>query len=143
MSDKFRQDITRESIIRSMINKTGQNLKRLAQSFARAENSKEITNKFLKDSRKITIDNFERLINEPSIKKEINSLSDYESNQRYNVVQSILINNPNLTALEIFQEVSPTGLFKDEYDIKDLLDWMHKKGHVIKDSQNRYSFIFF
>lgn len=143
LSDKFRQDITRESIIRSMINKTGQNLKRLAQSFARAENSKEITNKFLKDSRKITIDNFERLINEPSIKKEINSLSDYESNQRYNVVQSILINNPNLTALEIFQEVSPTGLFKDEYDIKDLLDWMHKKGHVIKDSQNRYSFIFF
>ena len=143
LADKFKQEKTREFIVRSMMNKTSYNIKRLAQSFARAEDKNEITNKFLKNSRRTTLDNFERLISEPSIKKEIDSIKDYETNERYNVVQAILINNTNLTAIEIFLEVKSTGLFKDEYDLQDLLDWMHKKGHLIRDSQNRYSFIFF
>ena len=143
LADKFKQEKTRELIVRSMLNRTSYNIKRLAQSFARADDKNEITNKFLKDSRRTTLDNFERLLGEPSIKKEIESIKDYESNERYNVVQATLINNANLTAIEIFREVKSTGLFKDEYDLQDLLDWMHKKGHVTRDSQNRYSFIFF
>lgn len=143
LADKFKQEKTRELIVRSMLNRTSYNIKRLAQSFARADDKNEITNNFLKDSRRTTLDNFERLLVEPSIKKEIESIKDYESNERYNVVQATLINNANLTAIEIFREVKSTGLFKDEYDMQDLLDWMHKKGHVIRDSQNRYSFIFF
>ena len=143
LADKFKQEKTRELIVRSMLNRTSYNIKRLAQSFARADDKHEITNKFLKDSRRTTLDNFEQLMSEPSIKKEIESIKDYESNERYNVVQATLINTPNLTVIEIFREVRSTGLFKDEYDLQDLLDWMHKKGHVIRDSQNRYSFIIF
>ena len=143
LADKFKQDKTRELIVRSMLNKTSYNIKRLAQSFARADDKTEITNKYLKDSRRTTLDNFEQLLGEPSIKKEIDSIKDYESNERYNVVQATLINNANLTAIEIFHEIRSTDLFKDEYDLQDLLDWMHKRGHVIRDSQNRYSFIFF
>jgi len=143
LADKFKQEKTRELIVRSMINKTSYNVKRLAQSFARADDENVISNKYLKDSRRNILDNFENLISEPSIKKEIDSIKDYESNERYNVIQATLINNPNLTAFEIFQEVKSTDLFRDEYDMQDLLDWMHKKGHVIRDSKNRYSFIFF
>ncbi|KYC44636.1 MAG: hypothetical protein APG12_01557 [Candidatus Methanofastidiosum methylothiophilum] len=143
LADKFKQEKTRELIIRSMLNKTSYNIKRLAQSFARADDKKEITNKYLKDSRNTILDNFERLMVEPSIKKEIDSIKDYESNERYNVVQVTLINNPTLTVMEIYNEVKSSELFKSEYDLQELLDWMHKKGHVIKDSQNRYSFIFF
>lgn len=143
LTDKIKQEKTRELIVRSMLNETSYNIKRLAQSFARADEKNEITNKYLKDSRRTTIDNFERLLSEPSIKKEIDSIKEYESNERYTIVQAVIINNPNLTIIEIYQEVKSTGLFKDEYDLQDLLDWMHKKGHVIKDSQNRYSFIFF
>ncbi len=143
LDDKIKQEKTREFVVRSMISKTGYNLKRLAQSFARANDEKEIRDKFLKDSRKIILDNFERLLNEPSIKKQIDSIKDYESNERYNVVQATLINNPNLTITEIYREVESTGLFKDEYDLQNLLDWMYKKGQIIRDSKNRYSFIFF
>jgi len=143
LTDKIKQEKTRELIVRSMLNETSYNIKRLAQSFARADEKNEITNKYLKDSRRTTIDNFERLLSEPSIKKEIDSIKEYESNERYTIVQAVIINNPNLTIIEIYREVKSTGLFKDEYDLQDLLDWMHKKGHVIKDSQNRYSFIFF
>ncbi len=143
LADKFKQEKTRELIVRSMINKTSYNVKRLAQSFARADEENVISNKYLKDSRRNILDNFENLISEPSIKKEIDSIKDYESNDRYNVIQATLINNPNLTAFEIFQEVKSTELFRDEYDMQDLLDWMHKKGHIIRDSKNGYSFIFF
>ena len=141
LADKFKQEKIRELIVRSMLNKTSYNIRRLAQSFARADDKNEIKNKYLKESRRITLDNFERLISEPSIKKEINSIKDYESNERYTAVQATLINNSNLTVIEIFHEVKATDLFKDEYDLQDLLDWMHNKGHVIRDSQNRYSFI--
>jgi hypothetical protein len=138
LADKFKQEKTRNYIIQSMLNKTSSNIKRLAQSFARADDKTEITNKFLKESRRTTLDNFERLINEPSIGKEINYIKNHESDERYNVVQATLINTPHLTAVEIFREVKLTELFKDEYDIQTLLDWMHKKGYVIRDSQNRY-----
>jgi len=140
LSDIIKQEKTREMIIRPIINETSLNIRRLAQSFARAEDKNEITKKHLKDSRKITLDNFERLIAEPSIKKEIDSIKNYESDERYNVVQATLINTPYLTTVEIFLEVKSTDLFKDEYDLQSLLDWMHKKGHVIRDSQNRYYF---
>ncbi|HNR44998.1 MAG TPA: hypothetical protein PKH80_07520 [Methanofastidiosum sp.] len=143
LADKFKQDKTRELIVRSILNRTSYNIRRLAQSFARADDKTEITNKYLKDSRRNVLDNFERLISEPAIKKEIDSIKDHESDERYNVVQATLINNPYLNVVEIFREVKSTDLFKDEYDVQDLLDWMHKKGHVIRDSQNRYSFIFF
>lgn len=138
LADKFKQEKTRDYIIQSMLYKTNSNIKRIAQSFARADDKKEITKKYLKDSRNIVLDNFERLISEPSIKKEINFMGDHESDERYNVVQAALINTPNLTAVEIFLEVKSTDLFKDEYDLQGLLDWMHKKGYVIRDSQNRY-----
>lgn len=143
LADKIKQEQTRLLVVRSMLTMTGYNVKRLAQSFARANDKNEITAKFLKDSRRIIIDNFERLLSEPSIKKEIDSIKDHESNERYNVVQAALINTPNLTAIEIFREVNSTGLFKNEYDLQSLLDWMHKKGHLIRDSKNRYTFIFF
>ncbi|MFA7690528.1 MAG: hypothetical protein WCY18_05510 [Methanofastidiosum sp.] len=141
--DKFKQDKTRELIIRSMLDRTSYNIKKLAQSFARADDKTEIANKFLKDSRRTILDNFEQLLDDPLIKKEIDSIKNYESNERYNVVQATLINTPNLTVVEIFCEIKSTDLFKDEYDLQNILDWMHKKGHVIRDSQNRYSFIFF
>ena len=140
LSDIIKQETTRETIIRPIINETSLNIKRLAQSFARAEDKDEITKKHLKDSRKITLDNFERLIGEPLIKKEIDSIKSYESDERYNVVQATLINTPYLTTFEIFLEVKSTNLFKDEYDLQNLLDWMHKKGYVIRDPQNRYYF---
>ena len=121
-----------------MLKRTNYNIKRLAQSFARADDKNEISNKYLKDSRNIILDNFERLISEPSIKKEINYVKNWESDERYNVVQAALINNPNMGVVEIFLDVKSTDLFKDEYDLQNLLDWMYKKGYVIRDSQNRY-----
>ena len=138
LSDKFKQEKTRNYIIQSMLKRTNYNIKRLAQSFARADDKNEISNKYLKDSRNIILDNFERLISEPSIKKEINYVKNWESDERYNVVQAALINNPNMGVVEIFLDVKSTDLFKDEYDLQNLLDWMYKKGYVIRDSQNRY-----
>ena len=62
-------------------------------------------------------------------------------NARYSVVQTEIINNPFSNVMEIFEDVKSTKLFKDIYDLQNFLDWLHKKGYIIRDSKGGYRWV--
>jgi hypothetical protein len=63
------------------------------------------------------------------------------SGNRYSIVETELINHPFSIIIEIFEVIKSTKYFQDLYDLQEFLDWLHKKGYVIVDGQNRYYWI--
>lgn len=139
LSDIIKKEKAREHVIRTMMFNTENNLKRIAQSFARADKKEQLDFKYLKQSRDLIIDNFTGLINHQEFKNIVTQMERNKSDSRVSVVQTDLINYPHSNLLEIYDSIKPTNLFEDIYDLQNLLDWLHKKGYVITDSNNKYT----
>ncbi|MEA1993555.1 MAG: hypothetical protein U9N35_04065 [Euryarchaeota archaeon] len=144
LSDTIVHDSSREHLIRSLFLDRGMsNLKRIAQSIARAEEEEKVDKKHLRTTRNLIIANFKEFIEIPEMHKVISSLEKKRSKAgpRFSIIQTELINHPKSTLQEIFESVKSEGIFKDMDDLQRFLDWLHRKGYVISDGSNRYQWV--
>ncbi len=138
LSDSIKQDESREYQVSSMLYQSGYNLKRIAQSVARAEEKDMLDSRHLKKARDLIVDNLGGFINHPRFNQIKSRMESKREDARYSVVQTEIINHPHSSSAEIFDAIKTTKLFSDTYNLQELLDWMHRKGHVIIDSSKRY-----
>ncbi len=138
LSDTIKQTESREYQINSMLYPSSYNLKRIAQSIARADEKDELDEKHLKKARDLIVDNFTSFINHPKFRLIKSRMEKKKEDVQYSVIQTEIINHPHCSTTEIFDAVKPTRLFIDIYDLQRWLDWLHRKGHVIIDSNKRY-----
>ena len=138
LSDFNKQAESREYLVSSMLYESSFNLKRLAQSFARDDEKDQLNDKHLKKGRDLIVDNFTDFINHPRFRFIKFEMEKKKEDGRYSVIQTEIINFPHSSTAEIFEQIKKTRLFKDIYDLQGLLDWLHKKGYVITDSNKKY-----
>jgi len=143
-SDIIKSEEDRKYFIKTSISKNKDNLKRLAQSFARADEKNKLQSEYLEEARDLIVDNITHLIYKTPY---TSTLFDFynkptiTSGNRYSVVETELISHPLSSNIEIFDAIKSTNLFHDLYDLQEFLDWLHNKGYVIVDGRNRYSWI--
>jgi len=141
LSDIHKKEEDREYVVRSLLSPSVHNLKRLAQSFARSEEKEVLNADYLKKARNLLIDNFTGFIEHPEFKRMRWKMEASRAQARFSVVQTEIVNNPRSSAAEIFEAVESTGLFRDIYDLQDLLDWMQERGYVIVDMKKQYRWV--
>ena len=138
LSEIYKNSTEREHVVKSMHHKSKYNLKRLAQSLARVDENNSISENNFEKARGIIVDNFTDLVNHKDVHKFADKIKTRKENERYSVIQTEIINSPSSTAMEIFNEIEYTGLFKDIYDLQSLLDWLIKNGHITENEEKRY-----
>lgn len=141
LTDIVRQEENREYLVRSMLQPTQYNLKRISQSFARSDGEDTVSLNHLRQARKMVVANFEGFINHPEFSSIRLEMERSRDDVRYSVVQTEIINNPRSSVREIFESVRTTGLFRDIYELQELLDRLHRNGYVIVDRNNRYTWV--
>lgn len=135
MPEEFR-DIVAEIKVKDCM----ENLKREAKSLARAEGKEKVDSSLLHHARNDFLDRFWQL-EENEMFRNIKYDAKREWNKiKFFNVENILRELKRATIEEIYQKVDKT-FFKDIEDLKGLLKWMQGKDFVIKDSQNRYSWV--
>jgi len=141
LPDIYRDEKSKEHWVNSLLYPLTDNMNRIAQSLARADEKDKLNEKYLKKARGIIIDNFKGFIDLPEIQDTLSSLTKRKSKggPRYSIVQTELINHPQSTVKEIFEAVKSTGVFTDIYDLQEFLDWLHRKGYVIVDGNRKYT----
>lgn len=141
LSDVNKQAESREYLISSMMHQLSYNLKRVAQSIARADENDLLDGKHLKKARGLIIDNFTGFIHHPRFHLVKSRMESKKEDARFSVIQTEIINHPRSSTAEIFEAIKTTKLFKDIYDLQELLDWLHRRGHMIIDSNKRYIWV--
>jgi len=141
LSDVHKREESREYLVRSMLHQSKYNLKRVAQSFARADEKDKLDGDYFKKARNLLVDNFTGFINHPEFHTIKSIMKKRKENVRYSIVQTEIINNPYSSTAEIFESVKSTKYFKDIYDLQDFLDWLHKKGYVIVNIDKKYRWV--
>jgi DNA replicative helicase MCM subunit Mcm2 (Cdc46/Mcm family) len=129
--------------INAMMPKIKENLIRIAQSLARADEKDKVLLKHIKDSRNIIKSSLEELLENPTVRREIKAVKRQESKRtpRFGLIQEALITNPYASIYEIWEFVKSSGYFEDLDDLAGMLNWLHKKGYVIKTRDGRYCWI--
>ncbi|MFA6461966.1 MAG: hypothetical protein WCV90_06910 [Candidatus Woesearchaeota archaeon] len=138
LSSSNKDDVQRKMLIDSMMVKIGPNIRRIAQSIARANDKSNLSPEDLDKARSLTIDNFSGFLGSREFKWTKAKMEGNKQNSRVSVIQTLLINNSKLTCKEIFEELSSTRLYKDIFDLQQLLDWLHEKGQVVVDQDKKY-----
>jgi len=141
LSDIHKDEAKRKSVVDSMSSPLSENIRRLAQSFARADNRGVINSNDFSNVRDLVLDNFTGFLNHQNIKSLKMKMESRKENVQYNLLKTLLIDNPNSNSREIFELVKNYGHFTDIYEVQKWLDWMHGKGHVIRNAEGRYTFI--
>jgi len=141
LSEVNKEETHRNIMVNSMLSETTYNLRRLAQSFARARNSNNLINEDFLTARGLIIDNFTGFISSDKFSKIVSKVQKSSSDLRFKVVQTILINNPNSTVNQIYEDIKSTNLFKDLYDLQGLLTWMKEKGQIWSSREGLYSWL--
>lgn len=141
LSDINEDETSREFLVRSMLHPSRYNLKRISQSFARADEKDQLDGSYLKKARDLLVDNFKGFTDNPRIRKIKMRMEGKKENARYSVVQTELINHQRSSTAEVFGAIKSMDLFRDIYDLQEFLDWLHKKGYVIIDSNKKYSWV--
>ena len=135
------KDTSRKFVTGQMLGNIKSNITRVAQSLARRDENAHLTKEHFNTARGLFLDNVTTLLENP----EIDNISLYyaqdRTDRRFSVIQSCLIANPQSNIIEIFENVQGTELFRNVHDLQGLLDWSHSKGHVIKDINNRYTWV--
>lgn len=117
------------------------NVKRVAQSITRSDEKNTVDWRYLEKARGLIVDNFHEFLIHPKIKNLLEKIKMRKRDARFSIVETELINNPRSTLPEIFEAVKGENLFRDIYDLQRFLDWLEKKGYVISDAQNRYTWV--
>jgi hypothetical protein len=141
LTDIVRQEENREYLVRSMLQPTQYNLKRISQSFARSDGEDMVSLNHLRQARKLLVANFEGFINHPEFSGIRSEVANSRNDAKKSVVQTEIINNPCSSVREIFESVRTTGLFRDIYELQELLDRLHRDGYVIVDRNIRYTWV--
>ena len=141
LSDAHKEGIQKDFIVRSMLHPTSYNLKRLTQSFARAENRDKLNEFDFSKARNLIVDNLGGFVSHPNFEGIQSHIKKKENDLRFSVVETDLINNPKSTIQEIYSSVQPTNLFKDLTDLQGLLDWAQKNGFVWVDHERKYDWV--
>lgn len=129
--------------LETMVPKIKENLVRIAQSFARADEKERVLLKHLKQSRDIIKDNLYKLLSHQSVRRDIEIARRKEKrrNPRYIAVQEALITKPYSTIDEIWEFVKDTRHFTSIEDLVKMMDWLHKRGYVIRTRDGRYDWV--
>lgn len=141
LSDIHKKEEDREYVVRSLLGPIEYNVKRIAQSFARSDENEELNAGHFKSARNLLIDNFTGFMEHPNFKRMKWKIKASRADARFSVVQTEIVNNPYSSAVDIFEAVKSTELFRDTYDLQGLLDWMQKKGYVIADINKCYIWV--
>lgn len=141
LSGIHEDEFQRDHIVKSMLYDTSYNVKRLTQSFARAEDRNKLNEFDFEKARNLIVDNFTGFIGHSRFKSIKYSMEMKKRNSRFSIIETEIINNPKSNTKEIFDSVKSTGLFKDIYDLQELLDWTRKNGHVWVDREGKYSWV--
>lgn len=118
-----------------------ENLKRIAQSFARARNSNEVIVSDLKNARNLIVDNFSGFIKHPGLTPITIKMEKNKADIRYRIIQASLINSGSANINEIFESIKSTRIVRDLYELQEYLDWLHKKGHIILGPSKKYIWV--
>ncbi|MCX9014967.1 MAG: hypothetical protein OIN89_09285 [Candidatus Methanoperedens sp.] len=143
LSDTEIHSESRKFLVDKFGAKSKDNLLRIAQSFARAEEKNQLHNQNLKlaaDLIKENFDSLSHLLKVNTFKSKIQRKKKIE-NPRYSIVQTEIINNAHSTTSEIFEEIKSTKIFKDVYELQEYLDQLHENGVVIVDNKKGYVWV--
>ena len=143
LSDNEPDSKSRKFLVNMFGAKSKDNLLRIAQSFARAEEKNQLDNYQLKQASDLIKENFEGIINltfDDKTRSKPQKLKGIE-NQRYSIIQSELINNTHSTTSEIFEVVKSMNIFRDIYQLQEYLDQLHENGVVIVDNKKGYVWV--
>jgi len=145
LTDVVRNRDAREYIVRSYLQQSQNNVKRISQSFARSDDANTVTSNHLNQARKLLVANFEGVVNhpDPDFRGLVSGMKKYslKKSPRYLVLQTEIINHPGSNVREIFEAVRSTRRFRDIYDLQGFLDWLHTRGYVSVDRDNRYTWV--
>ena len=141
LSDTFKQEISRNYLIDSMLHRMQYNLERIAQSIARSDEKEELEVTHFKNARWLILNNFEQFLDNPEVRRFKLRMMSKKENARVAVIETELTNNPHSSAKEIFAAVKSRCLFKDIYDLQNLLDWLHKRGRIMKAPDKKYVWV--
>ena len=139
LADDIKRKTTRKNYVDMLTNP--ENILRLSQSLARSEENEKLKEKYFKRARDITIDNFSGFIQHRKVKYILDKAKERERDIRFDLVQTFLINNPRCDLKEIWDYVKGEEKFRDMEDLQGLLDWMKRKGMVIRTSDNKYVWV--
>ena len=141
LSDVHKEEISREIIVNQMLKPMKYTVIRLSQAFSRSNYQENIDDKITSKVRSLILDNFTGFLQSPKFERIRKIMKKKKRNKRFELVESVIINNPYLSLNEIYEEVKATKFFKDRTDLQELLDWLHKKGNVIVNIDKRYLWV--
>ena len=141
LSDTQKDDSARDILVKGMLFKTQGNLKRLAQSFSRADNRANLEEKDFVKAKGLIVDNFHGFLGSQEFGRLKGVMERRLENKRFEVIQNHLTSNPKSTTNQIFESIKGTGAFDDIYDLQRFLLWLHQKGHIIQDINRAYTWI--
>ena len=143
LSDTEIHSESRKFLVDKFGAKSKDNLLRIAQSFARAEEKNQLHNNNIKLAADLIKENFDSLFHIPNVntlKSKIQRRKNIE-NPKYSIVQTEVISNPHSTTSEIFETIKSTKIFKDIYELQEYLDLLHENGAVIVDNKKGYVWV--
>lgn len=140
-SDVFRSNAGIKYRIDKQFPAIKDNLMRISQSLARTEEKNDVTVEHLKRGKGIIDDTLYELMKNETVIQEKRKVRSKKTSARFDIVKSELVNNQYSTLLEIWENVKSTGEFRDIEDLAGFLDWLHRKGFIIKDKEGRYYWI--
>jgi hypothetical protein len=141
LSELIQKDTIRKNLTDLLVGNIQNNITRVAQSLARRDENNQLNANYFNTARGLFLDNAIQLLENPEIKKIAIYYEMDKTDNRFSILQNFLVGNPQSNILDIFDNVKNTELFRDMQDLQELLDWTHRKGHVIKDINNRYTWI--
>jgi len=141
LSDSIREDSEKEAVIRNMISPLQGNLKRLSQSLSRSCAETHLEQEHFDSARGLIVDNFSGFISSPEFKRMNANLKRANKNACFSAVETeILMNKAGGTTFEIYNSINQK-LFRDIYELQDLLDWMRMRGYIILDINKKYHWV--
>jgi hypothetical protein len=110
---------------------TMSNIIRLAQANARGEAREKVTDKDMEEARKIFTNSAEELISHNITKAAKQTVAKQKEQNRIQSIKALLdLGSSSLD--DMWQQLQNTGYYSNKRDFEEVIDWLHKKGFIIK-----------
>jgi hypothetical protein len=141
LSTHHKSATSRAFIVQLMSHQLSGNLKRIAQSIARAEMDDNLKIEHFKTARGLILDNLQGFFSHPRIKVTALRMSETTEDPKFSIIQTELINNPHSTVNAIYNSIKSLKQFEDIYALQKYMDWLKKNGRVIEEVNKRYVWV--
>jgi len=138
--ENISNDRDRERMIKNHLLDKG-NLKRTAQSFARADERNKLKKKDFQRARGLIIDQFDEFRNNEEVKNFFLFADSTTRDEKNDILQSYFIENEEAKIEDIWESVKDYKVFRDKEDLKQVLDEMRKDGDIIESHRNVYKWV--